>query len=247
VAGQAFDLVVDFPGRPGRGVLRLDRTVNPALGDLVLADLAEREILVFRGGRVIVNGVESAPVLDLPARVFATSGGLALADPELGLPEVEPAPSSAHWVGIALGTARAPGRRWEVCELVLDGQLGTPPAGVPWNLALWDVTDPQAPALVQSASAVTSPRNDRTRVPFTATLEPDRRYRCVALVKDRRATPAVETGAFHGIAVAGGLAYDDPVPASGRALVEAPFEPGTIWLALAFRTDHGLRQAPGVR
>lgn len=235
VAGQVFDVVVDFPGRAERGVLRVDATVNPALGGIALADLAEREILVFRSGRVIVNGVEHAPVSGRSPRVFATSGGLALADPEVGLPEVEPAPTAAHWVGIAFGTARGARRSWTVDELVLDGQLADPVGDAPWNVALFDVTDPVHPALVHSTRAATSARNDRTRLPFAATLEPDRRYRCVALVQSRRASPLAAPGAFHGLAVAGGLAYPDVLPATSKAIVEAVPDPSAVWLALTFR------------
>lgn len=235
VTGLVFDVVVDFPGRPERGVRRVDATVNPALGGIALGDLAEREILVLRSGRAVVNGVEHAPVEGLSPHVFATAGGLALPDPELGLPEVEPAPGAAHWVGIALATARGARRTWRVDEVVLDGQLADPVGDAPWNVALVDVTDPVHPVLVRSTRAATSSRNDRTRLPFPVTLEPDRRYRCVALVEARRASTPAVSGAFHGLTVAGGLAYADALPATSKALVEATIDPSAVWLALTFR------------
>jgi hypothetical protein len=233
--GLVFDVVVDFPGRAERGVLRVDGRVNPALGGIALADLMDREILVFRSGRVLLDGVLHEPRTGWSARLFSTAGGLAVADPELGLPEVEAVPGAAHWIGLALKTAETPGRSWEVSELVVDGQLAEPLPDAPWNLALWDVSDPQGPLLVQQAAARTFSRNDRSRFPFAARLEPGRSYRCVALVASRRATPLTVQGAHHGITVAGGLAFDDVEPTQGQAVALAPVDPTGVGMALGFR------------
>jgi hypothetical protein len=48
---------VDFPGRPDQGRWRVDRDVNPVLGDIDPAALLDHEITVTRCGEVIVDGV----------------------------------------------------------------------------------------------------------------------------------------------------------------------------------------------
>jgi VCBS repeat protein len=231
-AGLVCDVVVDFPSRASRGVLRVDRAVNPALGAIGVVSLAERELTVFRSGRVLLDGVEHAPRTDFGARLFATGGGLALADPELGLPKPELNAGHGRWVGIELTTPRA--RRVQVKELVLDAQLA--PAA-PFNLALWDVTDPEHPQRVLAAARETSSRNRRTSLPFEATLEPARVYRCVAAVVEQRILPVSGPHARRGLELKGGLAFLDLYPESGKEVARAELEPG---VALALRyVDEG--------
>ena len=233
--GLVLDLVVDFPSRASRGVLRIDRRVNPALGDIRLADLAAREITVFRSGRVERDGLAFAPRPDgWSARLVATAGGLALPDPVLGLPPVEPSPTPAHWVGLDL--AVAPGRDVRVQELVLDGQLAGPLAGSPYNLALWDVTDPRHPARVLELAAATSERNRRTHFPFVRELERGHSYRCVALVSERRGSPIAGPVSAHGVTVKGGLAFQDVDPGIGKELLVAAPDPTRVFLELRFVT-----------
>jgi hypothetical protein len=75
-ADPTFDVSVDFPSRAADGQWRVDRTVNPALGDLRLVDLEDREIRVFRSGELRVDGVDAGPdPLETPP-LFATGGGL---------------------------------------------------------------------------------------------------------------------------------------------------------------------------
>jgi hypothetical protein len=239
VEGLVVDVVVDFPSRASRGVLRVDRHVNPALGDVVVADLADREVVVFRSGRVLLDGVEHAPALDaLGPRLFATGGGLALPDPELGLPEPTLTAPEGQWVGIELVTP--PTRRVLVKELVLDGQLVPAPRQSPFNLALWDVTDAEHPRLVLAASAATSKRNRRSAHPFVASLEPSRVYRCVAHVEERRATASPGPRGRHGLVLRGGLDFLDTDPSTGKAVVEAALAE-EVALALRYVAEPGAR------
>ncbi len=233
LAGQVFDLVVDFPSRASRGVLRIDRLVNPALGDIVLAELEEREITVFRSGRVLLDGVERPALADgRSPRLFATGGGLALPDPVFGLPEPTPAGSSARWVGLELGTdPTVPAAL--VKELVLDGQLAAPLAGT-FNLALWDVSDPLHPQCVRAEMRVTTSRNRRTHFAFVVELRPGRLYRCVALVSELRASPIAGARSAHGLSLKGGLDFVDVDPSTGKELVEARPDPAQMFLALRY-------------
>jgi hypothetical protein len=234
VEGLSFDLSVDFPGRASRGVLRLDRHVNPALGDIALAGLAEREITVFRSGRVLVDGVLHAPLAGrYEARLFASGGGLASPDPALGLPEPSPAPGPAHWVGIEFTTDVEAGPSL-ARELVLDGQLAEPAAcGEPFNIALWDVTDRLVPLLLLARAERTSERNHRTAFPLALELLPGRVYRCVAHVSALRASPLPGPGPqAEGLTVKGGLSFTDGAPCRGKAAAEARPDPARVYLAL---------------
>src|SRR4030095_11718161 len=116
--GVRFDLLVDFPSLPSSGLLRVDRFVNPVLGDLVLADLASREITVFRSGLVRIDGVDHPPRPDLEPRLAPAAS---LAPRAVGAPPPPPEPvSDAHgYVGLELDTLAAPGAV-RVEELVLD-------------------------------------------------------------------------------------------------------------------------------
>ena len=76
-----FDLTVDFPSLPSDGLWRVDKHVNPALGDINLAQLAEREIRVYRGGATVIDGVLRDPFLFAAPRLSTTTDGLALATP----------------------------------------------------------------------------------------------------------------------------------------------------------------------
>ncbi|MSR64071.1 MAG: VCBS repeat-containing protein [Planctomycetes bacterium] len=231
LVGLVFDLVVDFPSRASRGVQRIDRFVNAELGDIRLEDLAQREITVFRSGRVELDGLTHAASPDgLSPRLFATAGGLALPDPSSGLPAMEAAPTAAHWVGLEFRVE--PARAVRAKELVLDGQLAAPLAGAPFNLALWDVTDPLRPLRVRELAATTSSRNRRTHFAFERELEPAHVYRCVALVSERRGSPFSVATNLGGASVKGGLAFQDAHPLTGKELVRAAIDPTRVYLAL---------------
>src|SRR5262245_108258 len=85
--GVTFDLLVDFPSLPANGILRIDRTVNPALGDIELATLSEREITVFRSGLVRIDGADVLPQAGFSHRLLSSGAlvlpvqGRALAEP----------------------------------------------------------------------------------------------------------------------------------------------------------------------
>ncbi len=233
-AGEAvFDVAVDFPGRSGRGLLRVDHRVNPALAQIALAELADREIVVFRSGRVVLDGVDHAPLPSGPEpRMALTAGGLALPDPQLGLEPPLPAPGPDHWVGIELETGRS---AVLVRELVLDGELDEPAAcDPPFNVALWDVSDPRAPARILELAATTSPRNHRSYLPLEAVLEPGRVYRCVARVRALRATTitAPPPGSGEPLRLQGGLSFQDLAPCRGQDVARAVPDPTRIHLAL---------------
>jgi hypothetical protein len=229
VEGLVCDVVVDFPGRASHGVLRVDRFVNPALGDVVVGALTDREITVFRSGRVVMDGVEYPCATDFRARLQATGGGLTLPDPVLGLPDPSPAGGGASWVGIEV--AVTPLRTVLVKELVLDGALVDPDPGEPFNLALWDVSEPSQPVLARALTARSGEANRRTAVPFEVVLEAGKRYRCVAHVKEKRALPPPSTNARAGLELVGGLDFIDVDPTSGKATAEAELrEPAAISL-----------------
>ena len=220
VAGLVCDVIVDFPGRASRGVLRIDRHVNPALGDIVLAELDDRELTVFRSGLVRRDGLDCPPDTErFGPRLFATGGGLPQPDRDLGLPDPAPAPDGARWVGIELAMEGVRPRL--VKELVLDGQLADAP-GATFNMALWDVTDPLHPVRVREGLATTSARNRRSWIPFVAELLPAHVYRCVAHVAESRALPPPGPLARHGLVLTGGLDFADGAPLTGKQMVDAP-------------------------
>ncbi|MCA8960600.1 MAG: VCBS repeat-containing protein, partial [Planctomycetes bacterium] len=81
-----LDIIVDFPSLPATGYYRVDRHVNPALGWIDLADLAEREVVVYRSGRVSIDGVEFDPPMNEAALLTAAAGGLVTAPTSVALP-----------------------------------------------------------------------------------------------------------------------------------------------------------------
>src|SRR5262249_1847373 len=120
----AFDVVVDFPGGAGVGPVRVDRHVNPALGAIPFTSLTDREIRVFRSGRVRINGVDIVVAPSEARPLTASAGGLQLA--ALGAPLSAPqtAPEN-EWVGIAFDTP--PGTSLvRVVQIDVDGALDAP-------------------------------------------------------------------------------------------------------------------------
>jgi len=230
LAGRVFDLVVDFPGRPARGLLRIDPQVNPALGGLVLAELQEREISVFRSGKVWIDGIEYPPAPGgFALRLRETGGGLVRPDPALALAEPEPAPGPAHWEGLEL-QARGGAR---LSELLLDAQLAAPPADGDFNLVLWDVTDRLHPVRLFAANERTSPRNRRSTFPLELVLEEGRVYRCAARVSELRPSLLRSVEPEDVLAAKGGLSFEDPEPETGKRLVDAALQPASV-LALRY-------------
>jgi hypothetical protein len=240
-AGVVLDLAVDFPSRSDRGILRVDRTVNPALGGLALADLAEREVRVFRSGRVRIDGVDFAPEERFEHRLRST-GALVLPAPGTPPPEPVPAPAAGWHVGLELATPEAP-RAILLAELVLDGQLApSGPARCDANVQLWDVTAGEPARLVQTAALATSERNDRSFFPLDWLLKPARTYRIVCHVTELRGSPWAAAAAAP-LGVAGGLTFARADPCGADALAAAPLLAGEAFRELRYRVGSGAAPA----
>jgi hypothetical protein len=232
-----FDVVVTFAGSTGNAVRRVDRFVNPVLGGVDLAALADRELVVYRSGRVRRDGLLFEPDPLCAIDLVSSSGGLATPDPDSPLPPVLPAPTVDRYVGIDFSTNGAQSEL-QVREIILDGQLDLAQdcGGVPTNIVLWDVTNPGAPQIAPDGrlAATTSPRNDRSSIPVDLRLQPDRRYRLVAAVTDLRLTPVQDTDPTHGLLVRGGLSFRSPQPCQGSKVVQAMPEPGEVPMSLRY-------------
>jgi hypothetical protein len=231
-----LDVTVDYPSLPSDGLWRVDKHVNPVLGQIDLAHLDDREIKVYRCGQVLLDGVlYEAPPLAAPLLTTTTGG---LASPTTTLPL--PAPQNANpdsYVGLSIHTLNATDKT-RVTEVILDGVLDSPTQCGPdaFNLAFWDVTNTQVPFLVAGSriNATTASGNRRSYFRTDVILEPGREYRVVARVRSYRATTiaaAVDDGP---IEVLGGLSYQDEAPCNGVAVTTAAESPTQAFLALRF-------------
>ncbi len=234
VEGVFFDLSVDFPSLPPNGLLRIDPLVNPALGGIVLERLENREITIYRSGKVIVNGVPHPPRTTDFSRRLSTTSPLALADLGAPLSDPAPAPASSWWIGVELDLKGAKGPALTQ-ELVLDGVLepGTGGSG-DFNVALWNVAGDR-PRRIWAASLETSPRNHRSFLPVSFRLGPNQRYRLVARVTELRASPTEAPTSDEPVRTIGGLSYQDLDPQSGLAAKVALVDPSQVYLALRYR------------
>ena len=232
--GVRFDLLVDFPSLAQRGILRIDRNVNPVLGGLDLAALAEREITVYRSGAVgIDGGIDDAlipPRRGVALRLEST-GPLAVADADLPLAAPVPAPAPDWCVGLELDMSAAAGAV-HIEELVLDGAMAPPGAGrCGANVGLWDVTPGTPPRRVQQERLETSARNARSFLPLSWKLEPGRRYRAVCRVIELRASPRLVPAA--GVPrVDGALSFAHANPCDPAALLAAPLLSDQVFFEL---------------
>lgn len=239
--GVRFDLLVDFPSLPADGLERIDRSVNPILGNLELGDLLEREITVFRGGRVRLDGQDHEPNPRVATRLVS-SGALRLPVPAQALPELVPAPGPDWFVGMELDTLGAShGLRVE--ELVLDGHLV--PAGLARcdaNVLLLDVTPDDAGGgrVAARERLATSERNHRSFLPLAWTLKPGRVWRVLCRVSDLRASPVVPTPGAE-LANRGGLSFPAADRCDPAALTTPAPEPDHAYLELRTRS---FRDAP---
>lgn len=233
-----FDVVVDFPTRAVDGLHRVDKHVNPVLGAIDFASLTQREIHVFRSGKVRINGCEVMPYpLEAP-RLYTTAGGLRLPGAALAMPAPSAAPTPDRFVGLDFDTAAAPGFV-RVGEVIVDGVLAAAvpgPAG-PFQIALWDVTDPEAPVLVPGATAAApvAPRNRRSYVPVNWLLAPGRHWRVVARVTQLRATAFVGPLFQGALRSNGGLDFEDAAPTTGAAVAAAAVDAAQLWVAIRTR------------
>jgi len=238
-----FDVTVDFPGLPAEGVWRVDRHVNPALGGIDLAGLADRQIQVSRCGGAIVNGVAHPPIPlaspalhTAPARraeAAAAKGGRA----QSGLAQSAGsarAPAPASWIGLVFDTLAASGPL-RIKEIILDGQLDPPvTCSEPFNIAVWDVTNAPDVTLVPGGrlTSATSARNNRSRIPADIVLAPGRRYRLVAKVSDIIVWSAESAPSEGPLTTGGHVAYDDGAPCSGTQVFLAEPDPRTAALSI---------------
>lgn len=232
-----FDLSVDFPGLPGNGLWRIDKNVNPVLGDIPLSTLANREIQVSRCGTVRLNGVNHLPRPLATPRLATTAGGLALPQNGGTVLEIVETPADG-WIGLAFDTHGATSKLM-LEEIVVDAQLAAAEtcAQTAFNTALWDVTDPAQPALVNGGALLlqTSPRNRRSYLPVEIALDPGRAYRLVTRVSQYRKSaivPALPAGA---IKASGGLAYEDAGPCNGQKTARATIDPAATAIAVRIR------------
>lgn len=237
-----FDVTVDFPTLPSEGLLRVDKYVNPALGNVDLAELADREIRVFRSGKVLKGGVTYDPPAGFSPTVLATAGGLALPTPSAALPAPSAAPGGNWNVGLAFNTHAATGPL-RVKEILLDGRLAGPALcpPQPFNIALWDVTTPGSPVLVPASrmNAQSSSRNRRTSLRADVVLEPGREYRLVARVTELRATPVAAPLMTGPVELLGGLSFQNNTPCSGAMVEAAAVLPSQMFVAFRFSPDIG--------
>lgn len=231
-----FDLIVDFPSLPELGFHRVDKRVNPALANLDLAWLSEREITVYRSGRVRFGGAEYMPVDPGQTKLLTTTGGLAAPEPDKKLPPLTDAASGDEYVGIELDTIGANGPQ-RLVEVLLDGQPGDAVdcGGSRGNLAVWDVTQPAAPQFVGALTVELAADNRRSVTRSELVLQPNRIFRIVARVQSYRPhfvpTPWIGSEA----SVNGGLLFTDQDPCSGLAVAAASLRAGEVYLAARLR------------
>jgi hypothetical protein len=228
-----FDVIVDFPSLPEQDFWRVDKHVNPALGDVNLADLAEREIIVFRSGIVSIDGTTFNPSGAESPNIITAAGGLRLSTVTTTIPAPTAAPTANRWVGMAFDTNSAAGPV-RVREIILDGELDSAVtcATATYNIALWDITG--SPELVDSWNVNGSSRNQRHYVTTDTLIEAGRDYRLVARVTELRATPIAGPIPHGGVTVWGGVNYQDGAPCLGGAPATADVEAGNIYLTMRF-------------
>ena len=235
-----FDLAVDFISDPTLGIHRIDRHVNPALGGIDLADLDDREIWVYRDGRVRVNGCEFQASGGAEPILTATTDGLAGITPGAGLPSPTDAPADSWHVGIELDTSLATEPQ-RVREVIVDGVLADLDlcTGDPARLTLWDVTDPNAPVLAETEQLGRYIRNDRGHYRTDLLLEPARRYRLVARVDSLRPTPVAAPVIDGPVTPHGGLSFQDTTPCDGTEVMAATVDSTQVYLSARFSVDTG--------
>jgi len=233
-----FDLVVEFPSLPELGFHRVDKRVNPALGNLDLALLSDREVTVFRDGTVLLNGTSYSPVDPAQVKLVTTTNGLIQNARNAAMPDLIPATSANEFVGIEFDTL---GRvdQLRLTELILDGAPGAPGwCGDQWgNVGVWDVTSAGSPTLVGAFEASLPAGEHRAATDCQILLDPGRVYRVVARVNSYRSTELAGAWAQEGIQVRGGIHYTDTDPCTGLQLEQQAVNPAEVYLALRVRAD----------
>ena len=226
----AVDVSVDFTSLPTDGSWRVDRHVNPALGGIDPATLSDHEVQVSRCGEVVIDGVPREPIPLAPLRLSSTVPAAASA-----VTEATVAPAQDWNAGIELDTLAA-SSPLVLREIVLDGHVDAPRAcsGPARNVTIWDVTDAASPAVVGALSVADSARNARTSFPTDVVLAPGRVYRLVAHVKDVRVAPLPDTLPHDGIAIRGGLSFEDRTACSASRVVSAAVDSSAVPMFVRF-------------
>ena len=231
------DLSVDFPGLSADGLWRVDKAVNPALGNIDPQTLTDREITVTRCGQVVIDGVVHDAIPLASARLTSTERGSFVPSADSNREESVAAPPPDRYVGLAFDTANTT-ERLAVKEILLDGQLDAAMKCTSGdrNIALWDVTDAEHPFAVAGGivRATTSSRNLRSAIPVDVILEPRRSYRLVARVSEYRATTIAAPYAAGAINVQGGLFFNDAAGCGGMQAAQASTNAAKAALAIRF-------------
>jgi hypothetical protein len=247
--GTSFDVTVDFPGAPGfapglqsgAGTLRrIDRHVNAALGDISLATLVDREIRVYRSGRVVLDGVSYEPDRFEPRDLSVTTGGLQLPTASSSTSQLAPAATPNRWIGLEMDTSMAD-HPVHVHELIVDAQLDAAIScgPTPFNVALWDTTKPVAPFIVTDGTlaASTSSRNSRSFIPVDFTLLPAHRYRLVVRATSFRFTTVTGPPPPSPLRVTGSLNFRNDNGCNGAIVAIAPVVTTRAYVAVRWAEE----------
>ncbi len=228
-----LDIIADFPNLPVDGYYRVDRHVNPALGNIDVADLAEREVVIYRSGRVSIDGVEFLPTgYEAPLLITAAGG---LEQPSTSAALAAPVDTAGPFrAGLAFDTFGA-SERVRIREILIDGLLQEPSFcfGELSNVELWDITDPSESTLVRSL-AIPPAGNHRSVFPSDILLAVDREYRLIAKLSESRATTVSAPIAHPNLTVLGGVAYYDSTGCTGDEHATAVVDPTTISASIRF-------------
>ena len=232
-----FSLRVDFPSLRSTGLWRVNGHVNPVLSNLDLATLQEREIIVFRSGKVIVNGHTYQAVNPVSPALPASTDGLRTPLANVRMPKPSDAPHTDFYVGIELDTvgATAPMR---IEEIMLDGELGQAEQcgpGLYGNIGLWDISQPGAPQMVDAMTASLPAENRRGHYQANMMLQPGRIYRLMARVNSYRPSPFARSVQSGELQVSGGLRASSTQPCDGSDFQNAPLDPGSVYLSVRVR------------
>ncbi len=238
-----FSLQVDFPSLKSVGVWRVGARVNPVLANLDLANLEDREIIVFRSGKVVVNGQTYQPANPVDPALQTTTHGLRTPHANVRMPKLSDAPHSDYYVGIELDTvgAAAPLR---IEELILDGELGQAELcgpGLFGNIGLWDISQPGSPQLVDTMTAALPVDNRRGHYAADMMLQPGRIYRLLARVNSYRPSPFARNAQSGELQVSGGLRVSSTQPCDGTDFANAALDPGSVYLAVRVRANADAR------
>jgi hypothetical protein len=228
-AAPVVDVAVDFTHPGDQGVWRVDGANNPALRDVDVLALEDREVSVFRDGWVTLDGVDHAPD-DAESFLLQTPGGIAL-------PPADATPSVAtEWVGLELEVGAVDVELGAVVrEVLVEGQLA--PAvdcgGEQGNLFLWDM-GAGVPEQVGAAVGAVDAQNRRVEVATDFVLQAGGVYRIVARVATTRTFEPMATPPMH-LTVSGALSGPLADVCDGASIAAAVAVDGPRALAVRFR------------